>query len=82
MRKHLQGLLEDLHGELADASSLDDQARQELRDLAQEIETAVGDDDTVALNRLQSAALGLETEHPRITGILSSIADTLSKLGI
>jgi hypothetical protein len=82
MKKHLQGLLEDLHGELADASSLDDQARQQLRVLAQEIETAVGDEDADALNRLQSAALGLETQHPRITGILASIADTLSKLGI
>lgn len=82
MKKHLSGLLEELHAELADTGSLDDQARQKLRSLAQEIESAVGDEDTDALSRLESAALELETEHPRITGILANIADTLSKLGI
>ncbi len=82
MKKQLKGLLDELHGELADASSLDEQARQRLRALAQEIEEAVGEEDADVLNRLESAALELETEHPRMTGILASIADTLSKLGI
>jgi hypothetical protein len=82
MDKRLHELLDELHAELSDAGSLDDVARQELRGLAEEIRFAVGEEDTVELSRLQSATLQLESEHPRIAGILGSIADTLSKLGI
>ena len=86
MKEKLHQLLDDLHGELADTGSLDEQAKQELRALAAEIGTAVGEGEDgkpdEALGRLQAATLEFESEHPRIAGILGNIADTLAKLGI
>jgi len=88
VRQRLQELLDELHAELGDSSALDQESRQELRELAQQIEAAVGDegdDDGIAaqaMEHIDEATVAFESEHPRLAGILSSIADTLAKLGI
>jgi hypothetical protein len=85
VKDRLNQLLEELHAELGTAESLDDAAKQQLRDLAGEIsakvqsaETAVDEEETP----LQTTVLEFETDHPRITGILGQIAEALSRLGI
>ena len=87
MQAKLQGLLDELHSELADAGELDAAAKEKLLELSREIAEAVGPDTDKTLqkdgrSRLQEAALNFESEHPRIAGILENIADTLAKLGI
>ena len=85
MKQRLHELLQELHTELGNADAMDDQAREELRGLAGEIESAVGAETQVIqgdVSQLQQSVLEFETEHPRISGILGQIADTLSKLGI
>ena len=86
MKQRLQELLDELHSELADSDATDAQTRSELLKLAGEIEAAAAADmsaDEDGDDRpLQQTVLEFETEHPRISGILGQIADTLSKLGI
>lgn len=84
VRQRLQELLQELHGELQDSDALDDAARRQLRALADEIETAVGEESLAdtALGRIEAATVEFESEHPRVAGILGNIADTLSRLGI
>ena len=87
MKQRLQKLLEELHTELGSADALDDQAKEQLRGIAQEIEGAVGPDEDKrlggeALNQLEEAAVDFEVDHPRLAGILGQITDTLAKLGI
>jgi len=86
VKQRLQTLLKELHTELADTSAMDDQSRQELLQLAGEIEVSVGGEPSADApspdEQLQQAVLEFEAEHPRIAGILGQIADTLSKLGI
>ncbi len=87
MKQRLNQLLEELRTELGSSDALDDQAKEQLRGIAQEIEGAVGPDEdkslgSEAMNQLEQAAVGFESEHPRLAGILSQITDTLSKLGI
>jgi len=87
VKDKLQDLLKNLHAELGDAGDLDADAKQKLLALAAEIEQAVTPDADQSLleegrNKFQEAAVSFESEHPRIAGVLSNIADTLSKLGI
>ena len=87
MKQRLQKLLEELQTELGSTDALDDQAKEQLRGIAQEIEGAVGPDEDKGLgsdsmNQLEQAAVGFQSEHPRLAGILAQITDTLSKLGI
>ena len=87
MKQRLNQLLEELHNELGSAASLDDEAKEQLRDIARQIEGAVGPDEdeslaAEALGQLEEAAVDFQTEHPRLAGILAQITDTLSKLGI
>ena len=87
MKQRLQKLLEELQTELGSTDALDDQAKEQLRGIAQEIEGAVGPDEdkglgSDAMNQLEQAAVGFQSEHPRLAGILAQITDTLAKLGI
>jgi len=87
VKQELRQLLEQLHTELGDADSLDDQARERLRNMAQEIEAAVGPEEDKTLGeetmgQLQETALSIESEYPRLSAVIGSIADTLAKLGI
>lgn len=87
MNKRLQQLLQELHAELGKTGSIDAKSRQDLQNLAQDIEAAVAASGKAVPasegeNQLQRAVLEFETEHPRIAGILGQIADALAKLGI
>jgi hypothetical protein len=87
MNQRLQKLLRELHAELGSTESIDAEARNQLQDLARDIQTVVdaaadGNEQQGGQHQLQQAVLEFETEHPRIAGILSQIADALAKLGI
>ena len=87
MKQRLNQLLEELHTELGSAKALDQQAKEQLRDIAREIEGAVGPDEdkglgSEAMNQLEEAAVGFESEHPRLAAVVHNIVDTLGKMGI
>ncbi len=87
MKQRLQELLDELHAELGDSTALDDDTKQELKTLAREIEASLADDEdqgvaAQAMDQIEAATVSFESEHPRLAGILSSIADTLARLGI
>jgi hypothetical protein len=84
-KKSLKAHLEALRRELVEAKTLDDDTRELLAAVAEDIDGALGqrEPDYESLReRIRAAALEFEAVHPRFSGILSDITDTLAKLGI
>jgi hypothetical protein len=89
-KKALQQQLSELHDELASAADLDPALRQQLRDVADDIETLLGEEAAPPTatagehlqERVQHATVEFEAEYPRLARILGDVADTLAKLGI
>ncbi len=88
-REELQTTLSSLHAELTIATTVDDQTRELLTTLADDIhrlseqENADSHDEVEPLSaRLQDFMLKFETEHPRLTTALSQVSDALANLGI
>ena len=84
-RRSLTELLDDLHRELRDAAALDEDARQQLHGVMDEIgqllEPTAGASE--GLNRrLQELALRFETDHPRVAATISQLTDSLARMGI
>ena len=66
-------------------NSLDGQLHAALEEVADDIETALGDGPVEVRSgkaRLQELAVKFETDHPRLANILGELTDTLSKMGI
>jgi hypothetical protein len=77
--------LAQLREELARSNTLDPDARQALRGVADEIERMLGTskpDLHSVRERIEATALGFEADHPRFSRLLSEITDALAKLGI
>jgi len=84
-RHRLTELLKNLHRELDDAAALDEDARQQLHGLMDEIRQLLdpAPAPSEGLNRrLQELALRFETDHPRVAATISQLTDTLSRMGI
>ena len=77
--------LDELRRELADERALDDDTRVMLAAVADEIDEALGTNEREydsLRKRVEAAAVRFEADHPRFSGILADITDTLAKLGI
>lgn len=84
-RERLRQLLDELRAELDASGDLDDDARQALSALSDDIDRRVSDEAAAGatpLEGLGDAALRLESRHPRLAQLLGQIGDTLGKLGI
>ena len=87
-KERLRQLVSSLHDELERTPRVDAEDRDLLRDLTGDIEDLVGheappvDTRDSAAEQLESAAVRLEAEHPRLAGILGEIVDALGRLGI
>ena len=87
-KQRLRELVSSLHEELERTPEVDAEGRDLLRGLTGDIEDLVGHDEPPpqsrdsATERVESAALRFEAEHPRVAGILSEIVDALGRLGI
>jgi hypothetical protein len=89
-RKALREHLANLHDELASAGDLDPALRQQLRDVADDIESLLGEPspepmdaaDSHLSERLRLVTVEFEAEHPRLARVIGDVADTLTKLGI
>ncbi len=94
--EELRNRLQELHQTLADADQLDPETLASLKQVAGDIERLLEDsanasDEAPAgpvapdldLRRdVQSLMLQFETQHPRLTEMLSRIANALANLGI
>lgn len=82
----LEKLLDELQGELAEGSSLDDDARAQLAELHASIGNLLADGENETPANLVETVSGnidrFETSHPALTMVLGRIADILNKLGI
>ena len=86
MEARLREDLERLRRELREGPDVDDETRQQLASLMQEIEGAIGQsgevgDDSLG-ERLRAATERFEESHPSLTAVVGRIADLLSGMGI
>ena len=83
--KKLGELLEQLHAELEQTRSMNEEEREMLVHLDEDIRRFIDpqeDDDETIFERIQDAIDHFEVEHPVITTALSRILNTLSNAGI
>ena len=81
----LRELLEQLHNELEQTTSVDEKGREMLAHLSTDIQKLLEPSETAdrtILSQLQDAIDHFEVEHPTITSALSQILNTLSNAGI
>ena len=88
-KSELLKTLEAVHAELADAETVDDDTRQmlttltdDIRRLSQQDEAASTEELGPLSSQLHDLVLRFETEHPRLTNALNQVADGLAGLGI
>jgi hypothetical protein len=87
-RTELQEALKELHAELDRTPSVDDESRQllvEIRDEIEDLLSRSGDDVTSPQSldeRLQASIIQFEGTHPRLTAIINRVVDALASMGI
>lgn len=89
VKNQLQSSLADLHESLSKVDELDDETRQLMLSLANDLQRLLGREGDLSAadvapvsNDLQELLLRFETEHPQISGILGRMASSLANLGI
>lgn len=86
--KKLRGLLDELEQELHGVESLDNEARELLKEAAAEIHTALQTDkideipDQSLSARLDDAVSEFESSHPTIYAVVNRMVDVLGQMGI
>ena len=80
--KRLTELLSELNRELKDRQELDDETRELLGRLNDDIERLAGDDDESPLDRAKQLESRFAAEHPVAERIVRELADVLAKMGI
>ena len=85
----LNQALDTLHRELADGGQVDVETADVLRNLSDDIQRLLAVDSEIdqehvesISNRLQSAVIKFETEHPRMAVVMNQLIDGLASLGI
>jgi hypothetical protein len=87
-KQQLHTTLEQLHGELQQIETVDDDERQILQKLMSDIEKLVeaGESDQHHVARLDQALREgielFEASHPRATMLMGQVIDALGKIGI
>jgi hypothetical protein len=91
-KSKLQQTLTQVHSELADADSVDQDTRQLLTTLTNDIQrllekdeappAAEEDSDGPLSKQVRGLMLQFESEHPKLTSALNQVADGLANLGI
>ncbi len=91
-RQKLQATIDQLHQELAALDEVDEQAQQLLESAVADIhakleqpsteDDAETDESASIAGRLGAAARHYEDSHPTLSGIIGSIIDALSRMGI
>ena len=83
--QNLRKLLEQLHDELENADSLDEDGRELLSHINADIQKILEPSGTVSdslLGQIQDAIDHFEVDHPAITAALSQVLNTLNNAGV
>lgn len=90
-RKKLEEALAVLHAELQQLDRVDPEVEQDLRTAMADIEVALGkrsaeeassDESPPVHDRLAEVMRHYEESHPTLSGVIGSVIDTLSRMGI
>ena len=95
-REKLRSTIDELHTELSSMEHVDEDMRELLAGAVRDIHGVLNEDDDQGtglqaddtqepgsvVHRLAEAAKDYEESHPTLSGILGSIVDTLSRMGI
>ncbi|HNT24856.1 MAG TPA: DUF4404 family protein [Anaerolineales bacterium] len=87
MDKNLQQKLTELHAEIDEAQDVDEEARQMLVHLQQDIQRLLGQSSDAEVHRsltgrLTQAIKQFEVSHPDLTWSMGQLVDLLARLGI
>ncbi len=81
--------LQQLHAQLEQTPTIDDQTRADLKVLLNDIQTSLQKQDRALAppapslrERLGKAALGFEVSHPHLTLALEEVANRLAEMGL
>ncbi|MBE0482716.1 MAG: DUF4404 family protein [Bacterioplanes sp.] len=79
----LKQQLEQLHQTLSDHPQLNDEQRELLQKIADDIQAVEPQLDSPDLSdRVQQQAIEFEHEHPTLATVLRQIVDTLGRMGV
>lgn len=81
----LHQLLTQLHNQLQQQSSLDDESQKLLEQVLADVQTASGEDIELhqdLSDRIEQQAVQFEQAHPTLAEILRQIMDTLGRIGV
>ncbi|MEX0866147.1 MAG: DUF4404 family protein [Pirellulales bacterium] len=90
-RKKLEEALATLHAELRQLDHVDPEVERELQTALADIEVALGnrseeeasdEESPPVQDRLTDAMRHFEESHPTLSGVIGSVIDTLSRMGI
>ena len=81
-KESLRELLAELSTELNEASDLDDDKRELLGELHDDIDRLTGEDHDSAVDRAKSLESRFAANHPVAARIAREFADLLAKMGI
>lgn len=87
-KQHLDKRLQELHGELSQIKSVDENERQTLQQLMADIQEILEKEEYSQSHsgpfeeRLKYAIELFGVSHPRITSLMGQIADMLARIGI
>ena len=79
--QQLKATLKRLHAELESTGSADQELKELLRELDDDIHRLTEKQASLG-KRLERSALSFEAEHPRIAMLMTELSDTLAKLGL
>jgi hypothetical protein len=82
----LNKLLKQLHDEINNTQAVDEQGKELLRDLDEDLHTLLarngGEADDLSLQRVDKVIRHFEATHPSLTVLISKFLDTLNNAGI
>ncbi|MEL7399790.1 MAG: DUF4404 family protein [Pseudomonadota bacterium] len=80
----LKQQLQQLHQALQQHPQLDDESRQLLKSIADDIagQSERGETDADLSDQVQQQAIRFEQEHPTLAEVLRQIVDTLGRIGV
>ena len=87
-KQELLDTLRTLHDELSETERIDDETRQLLHDVTDDIHRVLDNDsettatDKPVSSRLQELLVKFEIEHPKIGGLIERLSDALANMGI
>jgi len=85
--KRLETAIRELRAEIGTLAAGDDQARERLERLVQDIEATLADPKRAGAReglagRLQASILGFEASHPRVAAVVNEVVEQLGNMGI